>query len=321
MIVVISLLDMMRQDMRIAVLGSGGVGGYFGGRLAAGGADVTFVARGAHLAALRERGLRIESPQGNLHLPRVQATDDPAAIGPVDIVFFTVKLYDTAAATRLLPPLIGSGTLVVPLQNGVDSVDVLAGAVGRAHVAGGTAYVAAVIAEPGLIRHTAMNSLIFGPLDGGRSPLLEELLDACRRAGVEARLSDDILTDIWAKFVRLTVFSGMTAVARSSIGTLCNDPDLLAMMRAALVESIAVARAKGVALPATIFEDIERAMAALPPNARSSMLEDLERGRPLELPWLSGAVVRIGQQVGIDTPVHRFISTVLGPHVNGRRPT
>ena len=252
-------------------------------------------------------------------MAHVQATDDPTTIGPVDIVFFTVKLYDTEEAARMLPPLIGPETLVVPFQNGVESVEVLTRAVGRAHVAGGTAYVAAVIAEPGLIRHTAMGSIIFGPLDGERSPLLDRLLEACRHAGFGVTLSDHIMADIWAKFVRLTVFSGMTALTRCSIGPLRDDPDLLAMMRAALVESIAVARAKGVPLPEKAFDDIDKAMATLPSNARSSMLEDLERGRRLELPWLSGTIVRIGQEVGVDTPVHRFIATALKPHVGGRR--
>jgi 2-dehydropantoate 2-reductase len=305
--------------VRIAIFGSGGVGGYFGGRLAAAGADVTFIARGAHLSALRERGLRIESPKGDLHLPRVDATDDPMTIGPVDLVFFAVKLYDSGAATRMLPPLIGPTTLVIPFQNGVDAVDTLAGAVGRSHVAGGTAYVAAVIAEPGVIRHTAMDRLIFGPLDGIRSPLLERLLEACRPAGFEATLSDRIEVDIWSKFVRLTVFSAMTAVTRSPIGPLRSDPDLHAMMQAALLESIAVGRAKGVPLPITMIDEIEAATEALPPGAKSSMLQDLERGRPLELPWLSGAVVRIGEHVGVDTPVHRFIATLLKPHVDGAR--
>jgi len=303
--------------MRIAILGSGGVGGYFGGRLAAGGADVVFITRGAHLAALRQGGLRIESPHGHLHLPRVNATDDPAAIGPVDVVFFTVKLYDTEAAIRMLPPLIGPTTLVVPFQNGVDSVDALGRAIGREHVAGGTAYIAAVIAEPGFVRHTAMGRLIFGALDGARSPLLERLLEACRKGGFDATLSSHIDVDIWAKFARLTVFSGMTAVTRCPIGPLLADPDLTAMMREALSESIAVARARGVPLPVNTFDEIEQATVALPPNARSSMLEDLERGRPLELPWLSGAVVRIAAEAGIDAPIHRFIATVLKPHVNG----
>jgi 2-dehydropantoate 2-reductase len=306
------------HSMRIAIVGAGGVGGYFGGRLAATGTDVTFIARGAHLAALRERGLRIESPQGNIHVPRVQATDDPSSIGPVDIVFFTVKLYQTDEAARLLPPLIGPRTLVISFQNGVDAVETLSKAIGRDHVAGGTTYVAAVVTEPGVIRHTAMGKLVFGPLGGEPPPILAELADACQRAGFPGTLSRDITTDIWAKFARLTVLSGMTAVTRCPLGGLREDPELVAMVRAALTESFAVARACGIELSDKVFEDIQGSLASLPPNMRSSMLEDLERGRPLELPWLSGAIVRIGQQVGVDTPVHKFITTVLTPHVNGK---
>jgi 2-dehydropantoate 2-reductase len=306
--------------MRIAVLGSGGVGGYFGGRLAAAGGpdvDVTFIARGAHLAAMRARGLRILSPLGDIELPRVAATDDTASVGPVDVVFFTVKLYDAAAALAQLPPLIGPNTLVVPFQNGVDSIDLLTRAVGRAHVAGGTTYVSAVVAEPGVIRHSAMNRLLFGALNGP-SPLLAALQDAGRRAGFDAVLSENIAVDIWAKFARLTVFSGMTAVARVPVGTVVSDPDLLAMAEAALHESIAVARGRQIPLPAKLFDEILAAYRVLPPHVKSSMLEDLERGKPLELPWLSGAVVRIGEEVGVPTPTHRLIVTLLRPHVNGR---
>jgi 2-dehydropantoate 2-reductase len=303
--------------MRIVTVGAGGVGAYFGGRLAAAGADVCFLARGAHLAALRAHGLRIQSPLGDVHLPRVDATDDPATVGPVDVVFFAVKLYDAEAALALLPPLVGPATVVIPFQNGVDSVDLLARAVEPSHVAGGTAYVAAVIAEPGVIRHTAMDHLIFGELDGSRSPRLERLLEACRPAGFQATLSDDVNIDIWSKFVRLTVFSGMTAVTRSPIGRVVADPELLAMALAAVSEANDVARAKGVSLPARIIDGAAAAFAALPPHAKSSMLEDLERGRRLELPWLSGAVVRIGREVGVATPIHRFIAAVLGPHVAG----
>jgi len=302
---------------RIAILGSGGVGGYFGGRLAAAGSDVIFIARGAHLEALRAKGLRLESPKGDLHLPRVTATDDPAAVGPVDVVLFTVKLYDTESATRLLPPLIGPNTVVVSLQNGVDSVEILAGAVGRPHVAGGVAYVAAVISEPGTIRHTAMDQLIFGELDGTKTPRLEALLDACRAAGFQATLSDHIDVDIWSKFVRLSAFSGMTAVTRAPIGPLRDDPDLFAMIQAAYLEGMAVAHKKGVGLPARVLEEIMTMLQTLPPQSKSSMLEDLERGKPLELPWLSGAVVRIGHELDVATPIHRFIATVLKPHVNG----
>ena len=305
--------------MRIAILGSGGVGGYFGGRLAAADADVSFIARGAHLDALRTQGLRLESPKGDLHLPHVTATDDPAPIGQVDVVFFAVKLYDTDAAARLLPPLLGADTVVIPFQNGVDSVEVLTRAVGRPHVAGGTAYIAAVIAEPGLIRHTAMDQLIFGELDGARSPRLEQLLTACRRAGFQATLSDHILIDIWSKFVRLSVFSGMTAVTRCPLGPLRDDVDLVAMMQAAGMETMAVARASGVAVPTFVLGEMMKMARELPANAKSSMLEDLERGKPLELPWLSGAVVRIGREHDVETPIHRFITAVLQPHVGGRQ--
>ncbi|PYQ93278.1 MAG: 2-dehydropantoate 2-reductase [Acidobacteria bacterium] len=281
--------------MRIAIVGSGGVGGYFGGRLGATGVDVTFLARGAHLEALHTRGLRIESPKGNLHLPRVNASDDPVAIGPADIVFFAVKLYDTEGALALLPPLLGPDTVVIPLQNGVDSVAMLTRAVGQAHTAGGTCYVSAVISEPGVIRHTAMDHLIFGELDGTRSSRLEWLLEACRPAGFQATLSTDITVDIWSKFIRLSAFSGTTAVTRSPT----------------------VAQARGVAVPQSSLADVAAAFSVVPPEAKSSMLEDLERGRRLELAWLSGAVVRIGREVGIDTPTHRFINAVLKPYANG----
>jgi 2-dehydropantoate 2-reductase len=307
------------RAMRIAILGSGGVGGYFGGRLAAAGSDVTFIARGAHLAAMREHGLRIESPSGNVHVRHVSATDDTASVGPVDIVFFTVKLYDTEGALASLPPLVGPHTIVVPFQNGVDSVDVLTGRLGKHHVVGGTTYLTAVVAEPGLIRHTAMERLIFGPIAGPTPPVLEQLRDAGRHAGFDAILSNHILVDIWTKFARLSVFSAMTAITRSPIGIVRADPELRALMETALHESIAVARGKQVPLLQSTFTDAMASFSGLPHEARSSMLEDLERGRRLELPWLSGAVVRIGEEVGVDAPTHRLIVSLLRPHIHGRK--
>jgi 2-dehydropantoate 2-reductase len=304
--------------MRIAVVGSGGVGGYFGGRLAATGTDVTFVARGEHLRALKTNGLKILSPLGDVDVPAVRATDDPSAIGPVDVVFFTVKLYDTDAATQLLSPLIGHDTVVVPFQNGVDACSVLSKAVGREHTAGGTAFVSAVISEPGVIRHAANERLTFGELDGARSPRLQRLLEACGVAGFQVKLSDTIESDIWAKFVWLSTFSGMTAVTRLPIGPIREDPDLLAMCHAAGLEAMAVGRAHGVPLATKVFDDMVTGFQQLPPLVKSSMLEDLERGRPLELPWLSGAVVRIADELGVPAPTHRFIATVLRPHVAGR---
>jgi 2-dehydropantoate 2-reductase len=304
--------------MKIAIVGAGGVGGYFGGRLAEAGADVAFLARGAHLEAMRARGLRISSPKGDLHLRRVQAAADPAEIGPVDVVLFAVKLYDVEQALALLPPLLSRDTAVVPLQNGVDSTAILTRAVGPAHAAGGTCYVSAVIDEPGVIRHTAMEHLLFGELDRVRSPRLQAFAAACAPANFRCTLSDDIELDIWTKFVRLSVMSGMTAVTRSPLGVIYRDPELWSMLQQAVREAMRVAHAKGIAVPASTVDDVATAYAKLPPQTRSSLLEDLERGRRLELPWLSGAVVRIGAELGVPTPIHGFITAVLRPHVNGK---
>jgi 2-dehydropantoate 2-reductase len=313
--------------MRIAVVGAGGVGGYFGGRLAEAGADVVFLARGAHLEALRTGGLRIVSPKGNAHITSVNATDDAAAVHGVDVVLFAVKLYDAEAAAPLLPPLVTNGgpdTVVIPLQNGVEGADIVRRAVGPAHTAGGTCYVSAVIAEPGVIRHTAMDHLIFGELDPMRAALpervegrLTRLLEICRAASFQSTLSDDIQVDVWTKFVRLSVFAGMTSVTRAPIGVVINDPDLFSMLKTAVAEGMAVAHARGIGVAASTVEDVAKAYQALPPQTKASMLEDLERGRRLELPWLSGAVVRIGRELGVPTPVHAFINAVLTPYVNG----
>ena len=304
--------------MRIAIIGSGGLGGYFGGRLAESGADVVFFARGVHLHALRANGLRIESPNGNLHLKKIVATDDATGIGPVDVVLFAVKLYDTASATPLLAPLIGADTVVIPLQNGVESVDTLAATIARRHLAGGTAYIQASIAEPGVVRHIALDRIIFGELDGTRSARLERFFNACNEAGLSPTLTEHIDVEMWSKFVHITVMSGMTTVTRSSVGPLRDDPDLYAMWQAAVVESIAVGRAKGIDLPRTLAPDLMGLVQTLPAQARSSMLGDLEHQRRLELPWLSGAIVRMGQALDVQTPIHRFITTVLKPHVNGK---
>ena len=307
--------------MRIAVVGSGGVGGYFGGRLAAAGADVTFLARGAHLAAMRASGLRLESPKGDAHIPTVKATGDPAAIGPVDVVLFAVKLYDFESAMSALPPLLGPDTVVVPLQNGVDSVAMLRRTIGDAHTCGGTCYVSALITSPGVIKHVAMDRLVFGEIDGRRSSRLEGLLAACAPAGFQASISADINVDIWAKFARLSVLSGLTTVTRSPLGVIMNDPSLFTMLKDAVRETWSVARAKKVNLPDSTVEDVAVQFGQLPPQTKASMCEDLERGRRLELPWLSGAVARLGSETGVPTPIHSFITAVLGPFVDGQRTT
>lgn len=303
--------------MRIAFIGAGGVGGYFGARLIAAGEDVTFIARGAHLEAMQLAGLRLESPKGNLHLREVRATPDPSTVGPVDVAVLTVKMYDLENAAAMLRPLVGPDTAVITLQNGVEAVDIVSRHVGKEHVVGGVAYVAAVIDAPGVIKHTSLDSLIFGELDGRRSDRLSALEAACRRAGFGARVSANIEVDLWAKFARLSVFSGMTAVTRSPIGVLRSDPDLYEMLQAACNETIRVGRARGVALPDTLIDEIRQMVQSLPYQAKASMLEDLERGKRLELPWLSGAVVRLGEAAGVATPIHSFIATVLKPHVAG----
>jgi 2-dehydropantoate 2-reductase len=238
---------------------------------------------------------------------------------------FAVKLYDAEAALALLPPLVGPATVVLPFQNGVDGVDIVGRKVGREHTGGGTCYVSAVVSEPGVIKHTAMDHLIFGELDGSRSARLEALLDTCAKTNFHSTLSSDIAVDIWTKFTRLSVLSGMNAVTRSPLGVIVNDPDLFAMLKAAVAETLAVAHAKGIAVGDDMVEDVARAYKALPYETKASMLVDLEQGRRLELPWLSGAVARIGREVGVATPIHSFITAVLKPHVNGsgkvRRPT
>jgi 2-dehydropantoate 2-reductase len=300
--------------MRIAVFGTGAVGGYFGGRLAASGEDVTFIARGAHLAALQQHGLRISSPKGDLHIP-VTATDRPAAVGPVDVVLFTVKLYDVETSAPALTPLIGADTVVVTLQNGVEAVEMVGRHVGVDHVAGGVAYVVAVVDEPGHVKHTTADRLVFGEMDGRRSPRLQAFQEAGRRAGFVADLSTAILVDLWVKFVRLGTWSGMTAASRSAMGAIRQHPELLAMMDAALEEAMAVGRARGIVFPEDLLSGTQEMVRNFPAGSKSSLLEDLERGRRLELPWLSGAIARMGRESGVATPTHEFINAVLLPFV------
>lgn len=303
--------------MRIAVFGAGAVGGYFGGRLAASGQDVAFVARGAHLNALRRHGLRMTSPKGDLHVP-VAATDDPAAIGPVDVVLLTVKMYDLEAAAARLGPLIGPDTVVITLQNGVEAVDSVAKHVGAGHVAGGVAYVVAVVDEPGHVRHITADRLVFGARDAAASARLAAFEEAGRRAGFVADLSPRVEVDLWVKFVRLATWSGVTAVTRSSMGVIRRYPELLRMIDAALAEAMAVGQARGIEFPATLVESTRQMVRNFPPESKSSMLEDLERGRRLELRWLSGAVARMGEAAGVPTPTHAFINAALLPHEHGR---
>ena len=298
--------------MRVAIMGTGGVGGYFGARLARGGCEVTFIARGAHLAAIRKDGLKVESPLGDMHLADAQATDDPAAVGAVDLVLFGVKLWDTETAARATAPLVGADTAVISLQNGVRKDEILRAVLGERSVMGGACYIAAQIAAPGVIRHSGtLAKIIFGEYGGKRSPRAEAILDACVRAGIDAQLSADIRRAIWEKFVFLASMSGVTATMRMPIGPIRSNPQTRAFLHDALREAVAVARAEGVQLPADYADDRLAFGDSLPATMTSSMHNDLERGNRLEVEGLSGDVVARGRAAGVPTPVHRAIYDIL----------
>lgn len=306
--------------MRIAIMGSGGVGGYFGARLAQAGCDVAFVARGAHLAAMRDRGLSVESSLGNVHLPQVTATDDPATIGPVDFVFLCVKLWDTEAAVRAMAPIVGFETAVISFQNGVQKDDMLQRAFGERHVMGGVGYIATTIARPGVIGHTGtMQRLLFGEYDGTRSPRGEALLDACRRGAIDAELSEDIRKAIWEKFVFLVGLSATTTTVRLPIGPIRSNPHTRAFLLDVMREAVLVGRSLGVRLSADYAETRLAFCDGLPAEMTSSMFHDLERGNRLEVAWLSGAVVELGTTAGIPTPVNRAVHDILALHAPGRQ--
>jgi 2-dehydropantoate 2-reductase len=306
--------------LRIAIMGTGALGGYFGGRLAEAGEDVVFIARGRQLAALRDGGLRIFSPRGDLRLRPVRATADPTEIGPVDLVFFTVKLWSTEEAAGQIAPLIGPGTAVMSLQNGVDANEVLARVVGREHLMGGVCYIAASLDESGAVRHGGqLARVIFGEPGGAKTRRAEAFLAACERAkaGFDAELSADIDRVIWEKFVFIVGLSGLTALTRGPIGPVRSDPDTRAFLLDVMREAVAVGRAKGIDLSPDFAEQRLAFMDTLPPGMTSSMHNDLERGNRLEVAWLSGAVVRLGRAAGVPTPANRAVYAALKLHASG----
>lgn len=304
--------------MRFAVFGAGGMGAYFGGKLALAGHDVAFIARGRTLAALRTGGLRVESPDGDFAVQQVTASDDPAAIGPVDAVLFCVKLYDVAGAKPALASLLGPQTIILTLQNGVEVVDMLAPEIDRARILPGASYVSANIVEPGLIRHVGTPGYIdFGELNGQLSQRAQALIGAFASAGVEARFKPDIIASLWAKFVLVAAFSGVMGLTRAPIGVVRAEPACLRLLGDALQEAEAVARAMGINIPQGHSDSLVRMAQGMPPHLKPSLLEDLEHGRRLEVDWLSGGVVRLGEKAGAPTPVHRVIHAALKPYANG----
>lgn len=304
--------------MRIAVIGAGGVGGAFGAALAKAGADVTFVARGAHLAAMQQNGLRVEGGRGDMLISPCQATDDPASIGPVDIVMFCVKLWDVESAGERIKPLIGPDTAVITFQNGIDAPERLVPILGAGAVMGGVAQISATIAEPGVIRQTGtFMRLVFGELGGGKSARGEAFLALCKAAGFDASHSPAILTEIWMKFIILATNSAFTAATRTPIGKLREDADIMEQWDLATREVIAVGKACGITLPDDAADKAIAFSKQAPPAMMASMAHDLIRGGRIELPWLSGKVVALGRERGVPTPVHAVLNAVLKPHANG----
>ena len=307
--------------MRFAILGSGAVGGYFGAKLAKSGQDVTLIARGAHLEAIRSRGLAIQSAKLGDFVVATAAESDTAKVGPVDVVIVAVKAYDNAAALPMLKPMIGATTVVLTLQNGVDSVDDVAAVTGEAHVLGGTTYVATALEAPGLIVQTGVHrSIIFGEVFGDRSrisPRVQDVADVMAAADIQVTPVADARVPIWDKFVYLCAFSGFTGASRLAIGHIWKFPHVQEMFYAACREVAALAKAEGVTISANRFDTLKEYMQNIPPSTRSSLLIDLEQGKRIEVEALQGAAVRRAKKRGVPVPIVETLYALLKPWEHG----
>ena len=304
--------------MRIAIVGAGGIGGGYGAALAKAGEDVTFIARGPHLAAMKSKGLRVEGSRGETHVMPAQVTDDPRTVGPVDVVLFCVKLWDVESAGQQIKPMVGKDTAVITLQNGIDAHERLIPILGKQAVMPGVANISAVIAEPGVIRQTGtFMRMVFGELDGTKSPRGLALAAACAKAGIDGVFSEAILTDLWMKFILLASNASMMALTRQPIGSLRDDPDIAPYFISAYEEVVAVGRASGIALPADAVDRTLNFNRNAPAHLMASMGADLLRGNRIELPWLGGKVIELGRKHGVPTPTHALLYAMLKPYIMG----
>lgn len=300
--------------MRIAIIGAGGVGGYFGGRLAQAGNDVTFIARGAHLSALRTHGLRLESINGDAHIPHVQATDTPTDVEPVDIIIVSVKAWQLPDSFPAIRALLGPQTGIVPLLNGVEASDTLAAEFGAEHTLNGLCYVFAFLAEPGLIRHVGIDPIItFGERDNQASTRATAFRELLERAGIHAQIAPDIRAAVWSKFVFGATTSGLGAVTRAPMGLLRSRPETAPLFAQGMHETVAVGRAHGVLLPDSVVDAALNRLHNLPYATTASMQRDIMEAKPSELEAQNGAIVRLGRTVGVPTPLHDFIYAALLP--------
>lgn len=303
--------------MKVAVMGTGAIGGYVGARLAAAGAEVAFIARGAHLAAIRADGLKVTSPMGDLHIQPARASDDPGEIGPVDVVLLGVKLYDVEAAVQALRPMLGPETAVVTLQNGIDAPAMIDRIAGPGHALPGVVLINGEIVGPGRIQHNAMNGLVVGEPDGGTSGRLEGFVALGIEAGLDVRASPDIRLELWRKFLLMATLGSLSAMTRVPLERIRETPATWALAGEAMREVVAVARAEGVGMDEA---DIERSLAlvqSMPGTWKASLAVDLEQGKRLEAEWLAGTICRLGRKAGIDTPFHRVALGTLLPHAQG----
>jgi 2-dehydropantoate 2-reductase len=304
--------------MRIAAMGAGGVGGYFGARLQQAGHEVVFFARGRHLEALRANGLSVESPHGGARL-KVQVFENPKEAPVADVVLFAVKLWDTESAAERLRPIVGPDTVIIPFQNGVESISRLRAFYPEKAVMGGSAYIATRIKAPGVVEHTGqMARLQFGPVLPSQRAAAQAFLDACKAAGIQAEIPEDIVKANWEKFVFLVALSSATAVARAPIGVVRADPDLRWLFEQAMRETWRLGRARGVALADDFVEARMKFADGLHADMKASLLHDLESRGRLEAPWLCGAVARMSEEAGLQAPVNRAVYAALKPYVNGQ---
>lgn len=303
----------MAERLRIAVLGAGAVGAYYGKRLADGGAEVVLVARGAHLAALRRNGLTIVEPEGTTTTP-LAATDDVASIGPVDVVLFCVKSYDTDAAARSLAPLVRDGTAVISLQNGIDNEERIAAVIGREHVLGGAAYILAAIREPGIVEADGPRGIVIGELDPGPpSPRVRAIVDSGNRAGLGVVAAEDVRVALWEKYVLLVAFSAMSAAVRLGIGEIRGSPAARSMLGAIMAEAWTIGRALGVPLADDLVERQMDLVLSRGDDATASLYHDLVTGHRMETDALQGAAIRLGREHGIPTPALDAAFAILEP--------
>jgi len=300
--------------MKIAFIGIGALGGYFGGRLAQAGNGVIFLARGAMLEALRKNGLRVETPTGNIVLPQVHATSDPASVGHVDAVFVTTKAWQVPDAAQQIRAIVGPETVVVPLQNGVEAYDQLSGVLGARHVLGGMCHIIAMVAEPGVIRHMGLTPLItIGEWSNGRTPRLDRLVECLTAAGLEVRIPENVQVALWEKFEFIASFGGVGGVTRVPIGVMRSVPQTRSLLERAMWEIVGLAHACGVPVADESVVNTMKFVDSLPPAGTASMQRDLAAGRPSELEAQSGAVVRLGRARSFSTPIHEFIYSALLP--------